>query len=870
LICLATLAVPGTAQQNASSDIILFTANAQVAGAWQIVSRTDAAQGRAAVLPNTGRAKVLAAVASPADYFTMTFTATAGTPYHLWMRGRADGNSRLNDSVHVEFSERADASGRPVWEQAAAVNLEDCSGCGNAGWGWEDNGWGTVGALGPDIVFDTTGEKTLRVQNREDGFFIDQIVLSPSTYSRSAPGANKNDTTILGDSPPTTSSAPEIVVHAASAVVTGAWRLVSQAGAASNIAAVLPNTGRAKLIAPVASPADYFEVTVDVVADTPYRLWLRGRADANYGGNDSVHVQFTNSVNASGAPAWRIGTTSGVAVNLEDCAGCGNAGWGWEDNGWGTPTTLGPEIRFATSGAQRIRVQNREDGFFIDQIVLSPAEYIDTAPGANKNDTTILAPTVAVPPPTSTVTLVRAPYLTVADRSAVIAWATREGGTGAVRIDGRTIAASSRLVRSATTGLTTDYYQHEARVSGLDASTSYAYEAWVGSARAAAASLRTAPAPGTGTIRFVAFGDSGVGTTAQKTVAARIAADTWDFAVHTGDIAYGSSTGGNATYKTYHAWFFDMYRSWLPTRAFFPAMGNHDGRPGDDFGAAYRDLFVLPEMPAAAVHSDEERYYTFDYGPAQFFVLDTEWAFADTTRRQTQLQWLESELSSSTSPWKIAVAHRAPYSSGRHESDLAVRQAFSPLFEKYGVQLALTSHDHGFERSVPWRESTNRSFQAVTYVITGGGGASLYPFGTSAWTARSASTHHYVRVNISGCVLQLDAIRADGVRFDQFTLDRCEQRSDAGAPTVRVASPANNATVSGAITITATATDDTRVEKVDLLVDGVLKKADLTSPYSVSWDSRTVAAGAHTIEARVYDLAGNKVSSKVLVTTTGS
>ena len=57
------------------------------------------------------------------------------------------------------------------------------------------------------------------------------------------------------------------------------------------------------------------------------------------------------------------------------------------------PETLGPEIRFATDGVKTIRVQNREDGFFVDQIVLSPSNYRNVAPGLNKDDSTILPPT---------------------------------------------------------------------------------------------------------------------------------------------------------------------------------------------------------------------------------------------------------------------------------------------------------------------------------------------------------------------------------------------------------------------------------------------------------------------------------------------
>jgi hypothetical protein len=119
-------------------------------------------------------------------------------------------------------------------------------------------------------------------------------------------------------------------------------------------------------------------------------LWVRGKADANYWGNDSVTVQFSDSVDAAGGPIYRISTTTGAAVNLEDCSGCGESGWGWQDNGWGAGV-YGPDIYFAHSGTQTVRVQVKEDGFSIDQLVLSASKYLKTPPGALKNDTTILS-----------------------------------------------------------------------------------------------------------------------------------------------------------------------------------------------------------------------------------------------------------------------------------------------------------------------------------------------------------------------------------------------------------------------------------------------------------------------------------------------
>jgi hypothetical protein len=54
-----------------------------------------------------------------------------------------------------------------------------------------------INGLGPLVYFSTSGTQTIRVQLREDGLSIDQIVLSPQTYLNSSPGAFKNDTVIL-------------------------------------------------------------------------------------------------------------------------------------------------------------------------------------------------------------------------------------------------------------------------------------------------------------------------------------------------------------------------------------------------------------------------------------------------------------------------------------------------------------------------------------------------------------------------------------------------------------------------------------------------------------------------------------------------
>jgi hypothetical protein len=183
----------------------------------------------------------------------------------------------------------------------------------------------------------------------------------------------------------------EVVIHTWHApVVSGAWRVMQDATAADGLLLSHPNAGAAAVPA-LANPVNYFEVLAWVQAGQPYQIWIRGKADNNATVNDSVYVQFSTTLSASGSPVYRIGTTSAVLIQLADCSSCSPHGWGWQDNGIGTtPGALGRHIYFAITGWETIRIQTREDGLSIDQLVLSPSLYLASAPGSATDDATIL------------------------------------------------------------------------------------------------------------------------------------------------------------------------------------------------------------------------------------------------------------------------------------------------------------------------------------------------------------------------------------------------------------------------------------------------------------------------------------------------
>ena len=86
--------------------------------------------------------------------------------------------------------------------------------------------------------------------------------------------------------------------------------------------------------------------------------------------------------------------------------------------------------------------------------------------------------------------------------------------------------------------------------------------------------------------------------------------------------------------------------------------------------------------------------------------------------------------------------------------------------------------------------------------------------------------------------------------------------SDSTPPAIVITSPANNAQVSGIVTVTADANDNVGVTGVQFLVDGVNTGVqDTAAPYGLSWDTRTVTNGGHTLTARAFDAAGNSTLS---------
>lgn len=88
-------------------------------------------------------------------------------------------------------------------------------------------------------------------------------------------------------------------------------------------------------------------------------------------------------------------------------------------------------------------------------------------------------------------------------------------------------------------------------------------------------------------------------------------------------------------------------------------------------------------------------FYTLRYGNAELFLIDSN---ANLFRLWQQRNALRNALAKSQAEWKIVVLHHPPYSIRKPHNNLDVRFLFVPLFDRYGVDLVLAGHEHGYAR----------------------------------------------------------------------------------------------------------------------------------------------------------------------------
>lgn len=353
------------------------------------------------------------------------------------------------------------------------------------------------------------------------------------------------------------------------------------------------------------------------------------------------------------------------------------------------------------------------------------------------------------------------PFLQYATQSGIsVVWQASGASSGQVHW-GATAECKSVIPATANGEIFTG------RIEGLQANTQYFYRAVSKAAdgqilESDPSTFQTAFGPGT-PLAFAVISD----TQTNPQVAGAVAQFAWSHRPHF-LLLPGDLVDHGKRNSEWIEMFFPSLSPLISRVPLFPVLGNHEQNAKN-----YFDYMDLP---------DPEYYYTFSYGDADFFMIDSN---RKVDPESEQYRWLEEKLAVSKAIWKFACHHHPPYSSDENDygnlwktnhstrGDLRVRQLV-PLYEKYGVDIVWTGHIHSYERTWPIREGLAVTSGGTIYMVTGGGGGNLETPGPYRpfFQNHVHRGHHYVMVHIHGKTLELRSYTLENQLFDTVTLEK--------------------------------------------------------------------------------------------------
>ncbi len=298
-----------------------------------------------------------------------------------------------------------------------------------------------------------------------------------------------------------------------------------------------------------------------------------------------------------------------------------------------------------------------------------------------------------------------------------------------------------------------DNHQYKYLLTGLETDTKYYYNVNCND-EIKKGSFVTGADNNSTEFTFYAYGDTRSNPTTHDGVAGQVVQDieqnpeTQTFIVSSGDLVADGDNESDWQEQFFSA-DFENIRKMMARLPYLAAVGNHEGQ-----GMLFKKYFPYP------MYASDRFYYSFDYGPAHFIVVDQ---FTDYSLGSDQYNWIVNDLSVSDKNWKIFLFHKPGWSAGGgHDNSTQVQQVLQPLFEQYGVQLAITGHNHYYARAM---------VNGVNHITTGGGGAPLYnPNPNSDSIVKVSKSYHYCKVHVKGDTLTYKAIKDDGSVIETFKI----------------------------------------------------------------------------------------------------
>lgn len=177
--------------------------------------------------------------------------------------------------------------------------------------------------------------------------------------------------------------------------------------------------------------------------------------------------------------------------------------------------------------------------------------------------------------------------------------------------------------------------------------------------------------------------------------------------------------------------------------------------------------FTLPTNGPAEF---KETSYFVDFQGVRFIMINSHDKVIE------QAMWVEQTLKNNPNKWTVAAFHVPFYSMGNDRDSKVTREPLMPLFDKYGVDLVLTGHDHTYGRSkkIYAGKVVSDSSKGTVYVVSVSGPKmySLNPLYKDIMEKTAANVSLYQVISIDNNKLKYESYTADGNLFDTFLLTK--------------------------------------------------------------------------------------------------
>lgn len=301
-------------------------------------------------------------------------------------------------------------------------------------------------------------------------------------------------------------------------------------------------------------------------------------------------------------------------------------------------------------------------------------------------------------------------------------------------------------------------YIYSATLEGLKPASMYRYRVIAGGRATDWRNFRTA---GDGEFEMLVFSDSQC-----------VDYEVWRRTAEAADRAFpdaeifvvnGDLVDNGANFRQWNAWY-GAAENLLRERILAPNMGNHECYGKNWLNCLPSGYLHNFKLPPNGARNFGGYFYSFDYGAAHFFVLNTQFGELENFNAglsDAQEYWFRRDAADSNRPWRIVFMHKSVYNRALSGFVEEAERYFLPLFDELEIDLVISGHLHTY-RNGGQIFARKKARRGPHYILCGRSGDQNY----------TREPESYLALKVNAQTLALQSRSVAGEIWDELTLKK--------------------------------------------------------------------------------------------------